>query len=138
MKKCILYFGCLLSILVVFQSCQQAETIAPVASQIAPTDCGETGTVLKNECGWYVQMDDGATVFATSFRGVILSEGMTVSAKYSVQTASSNHNSTCGDGCSSCSSSAGVSESSLTYCMNNDGIQQVVFSCVAAVAVAVD
>ncbi|GAB4404063.1 MAG: hypothetical protein OHK0039_03980 [Bacteroidia bacterium] len=120
-------------------ACQQERDIptpavTPVATA-ATEKCDQAGTVQKNACGFYIQLDNGNKIFANSSRGFSLSEGARVVVGFSIisssYNASGSSDSSMGGGtCGSGSSQTPGSASTGNVCMQQSSISEVTLTCI--------
>jgi hypothetical protein len=115
-----------------FSACQKEEAPVLEPRTVAQTaSCEEPATVKANDCGFYLQMNDGSKVFATSYRGFEMKEGAEVRIGFDLPydsthaSSSSSSSGNCGDG--------GMEDpdpTTLEGCMRANGVSQVRITCI--------
>lgn len=115
--------------------CQQNEPVLPAEAVLDA--CGQVGTVMENDCGLYVQMEDGAKIYTEDTKGFTLRVGEKVEVGYFRSASSSSQSHTCGGGDDDCgcgsseaSASNDIPMSDKEACMYNASISRASFTCI--------
>ncbi|MFK7921980.1 MAG: hypothetical protein AB8H47_08485 [Bacteroidia bacterium] len=121
----------------------QPQLVRPEGDHISPLAtadlCQHPATVMENECGLYLELENGHKIFVRDSKSVELTAGMKLEIGYSIEESSSNHSSgSCGSSsCSngSCSSSSSSDQAdALETCMKSAGIKEGKLSCISVVS----
>lgn len=107
------------------------------SSQITTNLCQHPATVVENECGLYLELENGHKIFVRDSKDVDLSAGMALEVGYSIEESSNSHNGQCGAGCSSgsCGSSSNEGQAdALQTCMAAYGVKEGKLSCITVVS----
>ncbi|MEM6346752.1 MAG: hypothetical protein AAF927_22890 [Bacteroidota bacterium] len=113
----------------------QPEIVRPEteeASSQKTTDlCQHFATVLANDCGLYLALENDEKIFVRNTREVELQEGMKLKVGYSIVGEGSHNSSSgsCRDGV--CDTPSGDQADELKICMQTNGIQEARVSCIA-------
>lgn len=118
----------------------QPELVRPegdhISSRVTTDLCQHPAIVVENECGLYLELENGHKIFVRDSKTVELIAGMKLEIGYSIEEASSGQ---CSAGCSSgsCSSSSSSSEGepdALYSCMAADGVKEGKVTCITEVS----
>ena len=111
-----------------FSACQKEEASVLEPRAVAQTaSCEEPATIKANDCGFYLAMNDGSKVFASSYRGFEMKEGAEVQIGFELPYDNSHANSS---GSGNCSSMEDPDPKTLEGCMSIAGVSQVRITCI--------
>ncbi len=118
----------------------QPEIVRPESedsSSLRTTDlCQHFATVLANDCGLYLALENDQKIFVRNTRGVELQEGMKLKVGYNIvgEGNQSSSSGSCRDGV--CDTPSGDQADDLKVCMQTNGIQEARVSCISELSIS--
>lgn len=95
--------------------------------------CQHPATVMENECGLYLELENGHKIFVRDTKSVDLIAGMKLEIGYAIEESSSSHDSNGGCGSSSSEGNEGQADA-LESCMSAQGVREGKLSCISVIS----